>query len=102
MQITVLASGMSSSIDIRQRAIALIEIIERRLPESEKMRLDELRDRNEWEQLNDAEYQELIRYEDMLEQQRAERLSAFMELAKLRDKKEFWSVGHSMPGSASL
>jgi hypothetical protein len=63
----------------------LLEIIQRRLPETEQARLDELRDRCEWGNLTEAEHQELIRYEDRLEQHRVERLEALMELAKLRN-----------------
>jgi hypothetical protein len=63
----------------------LLEIIQRRLPENEQARLNELRDRCEWGNLTEAEHQELIRYEDRLEQHRVERLEALMELAKLRN-----------------
>ena len=62
----------------------LLEVIKRRLPAVEQQRLDELRDRCEWKQLTEAEHEELIRYEDLLEQQRVERLKALIELAKLR------------------
>lgn len=41
--------------------------------------------RCEWGELTEAEHQELIRYEDLLEQHRVERLEALMELAKLRN-----------------
>lgn len=64
---------------------SLLEIIERRLPETEQVRLNELRDRCEWGNLTEAEHQELIRYEDRLEQHRVERLEALMELAKLKN-----------------
>ncbi|MBE9109263.1 hypothetical protein IQ273_07520 [Nodosilinea sp. LEGE 07298] len=63
----------------------LLKIIQRRLPETEQARLDELRDRCEWGDLSEAEHQELIRYEDRLEQHRVERLEALMELARLRN-----------------
>ncbi|PSN12592.1 hypothetical protein C7293_19550 [filamentous cyanobacterium CCT1] len=67
----------------------LLEIIQRRLPEAEQARLNELRDaqraaldgqRCEWGELTEAEHQELIRYEDLLEQHRVERLEALIEL----------------------
>jgi len=63
----------------------LLEIIQRRLPEVEQNRLNELRDRCEWGTLSATEHQELLRYEDSLEQYRVERLEAMMQLAKLRD-----------------
>jgi hypothetical protein len=63
----------------------LLGIIQRRLPETEQARLNELRDLCEWGDLSEAEHQELIRYEDRLEQHRVERLEALMELAKLRN-----------------
>jgi hypothetical protein len=109
-----------SSVDIRQRAISLLEhlpqnkleaivqllevlaepipqssvnpeesrlvgIIQRQLPEGEVTRLNELRQRCEWGELSEAEYQELIHYEDLSEQYRVERLQALMELAQLRN-----------------
>jgi hypothetical protein len=64
---------------------SLLEIIQRHLPETEQARLNELRDRCEWGNLTEAEHQELIRYEDHLEQHRVERLEALMELARLRN-----------------
>lgn len=63
---------------------ALVEIIQRRLPADQQKRLEELRDRCEWGELTLDEQQELIQYEDRLEQWRVERLAALMELAKLR------------------
>ncbi len=63
----------------------LLEVIENHLPEDEQTRLDTLRDRCEWDELSEAEHQELIGYEDLLEQQRVERLEALIELAKIRN-----------------
>lgn len=109
-----------SSVDIRQKAIALVEqlpqsqlaevvqllewlaepisssgasaeetsllaLIQRQLPVSEQARLDELRNRCEWGELDEVEHQELIGYEDRLEQWRVERLEALMQLAQLRN-----------------
>jgi hypothetical protein len=54
-------------------------------PEEEATRLNELRKQCEWGELSEAEYQELIRYEDWLEQHRLDRLQALIELAKLRN-----------------
>jgi hypothetical protein len=43
----------------------------------------DLRDRCEWGELTEAEHQELIDYEDLLEQKRVERLEDLLQLAKL-------------------
>jgi hypothetical protein len=63
----------------------LLEVIENHLPEDEQARLDMLRDNCEWGELSEAEHQELMGYEDLLEQQRVERLEALIELAKIRN-----------------
>lgn len=65
--------------------LALIEVIQRRLPPDEQKRLEELREKCEWGELTDIEHQELIQYEDQLEQWRVERLEALLELARLRN-----------------
>ncbi|NEU84323.1 hypothetical protein [Nostoc sp. UIC 10630] len=65
--------------------LALVEVIQRRLAPNEQKRLEELRKRGEWGELTDMEHEELITYEDQLEQWRVERLEALMELARLRN-----------------
>lgn len=65
--------------------LALVEVIQRRLAPNEQKRLEELRKRGEWGELTDMEHEELIQYEDQLEQWRIERLEALMELARLRN-----------------
>ncbi|MHC0068677.1 hypothetical protein ACWATR_38425 [Nostoc sp. UIC 10890] len=65
--------------------LALVEVIQRRLTPNEQKRLEELRKRDEWGELTDMEHEELITYEDQLEQLRVERLEALMELARLRN-----------------
>lgn len=65
--------------------LALVEVIQRRLAPNEQKRLEELRKRVEWGELTDMEHEELITYEDQLEQWRVERLEALMELARLRN-----------------
>lgn len=62
----------------------LLEVIENRLPEDVRVRLERLRERCEWGQLSEAEHQELVGYEDLQEQHRVERLEALIELAKLK------------------
>ena len=74
----------------------LIDIIQRQLPEGEAIRLKELRERCEWGELSEAEHQELIRYEDSLEQYRIERLQALIELAQLRNL-DLASLNQQMP-----
>jgi hypothetical protein len=65
--------------------LGLLQIIQRRLPQEEQVRLEVLRDRCEWGELTQAEHQELIHYEDLLEQQNACRLEALINLAKLKN-----------------
>jgi hypothetical protein len=65
--------------------VALLEVIQRRLEPDQQKRLEELRDRCHWSELTDIEHEELIQYEDQLEQWRVERLEALMELAKLKN-----------------
>jgi hypothetical protein len=65
--------------------LALVEVIQRRLAPNEQKRLEELRKRGEWGELTDMEHEELITYEDQLEQWRVERLEALMELAVALD-----------------
>ncbi|QLE45517.1 hypothetical protein FD723_35060 (plasmid) [Nostoc sp. C052] len=65
--------------------LALVEVIQRRLAPNEQKQLEELRKRGEWGELTDMEHEELITYEDQLEQWRVERLEALMELARLRN-----------------
>ncbi len=85
VQLLEILSEPTSQSAANAEEASLLEIIQRRLPETEQTRLNELRDRCEWGTLTEAEYQELIRYEDRIEQHRVERLEALMELAKLRN-----------------
>jgi hypothetical protein len=62
----------------------LMQIIQRRLSPEEQNRLDYLREQNEWSELTEAEYQKLLAYEDLLENQNVERIEALMKLAKIR------------------
>jgi len=64
---------------------ALLKVNQWHLPGNEQMRLQELRDRCEWEQLTESEHAELLCYEDLLEQRRVDRLKALIDLAKLRN-----------------
>ncbi len=64
---------------------ALLKVNQWHLPGNEQMRLQELRDRCEWEQLTESEHEELLCYEDLLEQRRVDRLKALIDLAKLRN-----------------
>ncbi|NER25131.1 MAG: hypothetical protein F6J86_39890 [Symploca sp. SIO1B1] len=59
----------------------LLEVIQNHLPEDEQIRLNILRDRCEYGELSEAEHQELIGYEDWLEQRRVEQLEALIKLA---------------------
>jgi hypothetical protein len=70
--------------ELNTEEYSLIQIIQRRLSIEEQKRLDYLREQNEWSELTEAEYQELLAYEDLLENQKVERLEALMKLAKIR------------------
>ena len=63
---------------------ALLQIIGRRLPPDDQKRLNDLRDRNEWDELSPAEYNELLAYEERVESLNVERVRALIELAKIR------------------
>jgi hypothetical protein len=73
-------SGTTSEV----KETALLETIQRRLPPEDQKRLAYLRQRNEAEEITDAEHQELLIYIDRVEQQDAERAEALIKLAQLR------------------
>lgn len=81
--------------------VALVEVIQRRFPPDKQKRLKQLRDQCEWGELTNSEHEELIQYEDQLEQWRVERLQALIALAKLRNidlltlNRQFVSESHS-------
>lgn len=83
----VLAEPISQSSESRSHLeeAQWLAVIERPLTDFDQARLEDLRERCEWCELSEAEHQELIQYEDRLEQDRAERLEALMNLAKLRN-----------------
>jgi hypothetical protein len=64
--------------------ISLRRIIQQR-PTIDQARLDDLRDRNEWATLTNEEHQELIRYEEQLEQYGVDRLQAMIQLAQIKN-----------------
>jgi len=63
---------------------ALLEIIDRRLSPQDRLRLDYLREQNEWGELTEAEYNELLAYVEQVESQDTLRVAALIELAKIR------------------
>lgn len=85
VQLLELLSEPSQSATSNPQEVTLREIIQRHLTPDTQKRLHELRDRCEWGELTDTEQEELIQYEDQLEQWRVERLQALMELAKLKN-----------------
>lgn len=85
VQLLEFLSDSSQQTALNPEEIALVEIIQRHLPQAEQKRLEELRDRCEWGNLTNIEHEELIQYEDQLEQWRVERLQALMELAKRKN-----------------
>lgn len=70
---------------IASQEATLLQIIQHCLPVEAQKRLVDLRDLCEWGKLTEAEHQELIGYEDLLEQHRVERLEALIQLANLRN-----------------
>jgi len=62
----------------------LLQIIQRRLPPDEQMRLDELRQKNEMGELTEAEHSELLAYVERVESEDAERAEALIQLAQIR------------------
>lgn len=63
---------------------ALVQIIQRRLPEDDQNRLAYLRQRNESGEITEAEHQELLAYIDRAERQDVERAEALIQLAQIR------------------
>lgn len=75
----------AQSATVNPEEATFLQAIQHNLPADEQQRLENLRERCEWGELTEAEHQELIRYEDLLEQRRVERLEALMKLAELRN-----------------
>ena len=63
---------------------ALQQIIQN-TPRIDRDRLNDLRNRNEWETLTPEEYQELLTYEEQLESYNSDRLQAMIHLAELKN-----------------
>ena len=65
--------------------LKLIKIIQYRLSVREQEHFDDLRERNEWGELTEAEHCKLIEYIEQIEDRDVERTEALMKLAKLRN-----------------
>jgi hypothetical protein len=63
---------------------ALLDIIQRRIPQQDQTRLAYLRQQNESGTITEPEHQELLGYIEQIEQQDAERAEALIKLAQLR------------------
>ena len=63
---------------------SLLQIIHKRLPEDNQIRLSYLRQRNEDGEITETEHQELLTYVDQVEQQDVERAEALVRLAQIR------------------
>ena len=85
VQLLEFLSEPSQQVTPSSQEDTLLQTVQRHFSADRQRRLEELRDRCEWAELTEDEHQELIRYEDLLEQQNAERLAALIELAKLRN-----------------
>ena len=64
--------------------MTLREIIQK-APAIDRNRLNDLRDRNEWETLTPEELEELLQYEELLETYNVDRLQAMIHLAELKN-----------------
>ncbi|BBD69121.1 hypothetical protein NIES4072_35500 [Nostoc commune NIES-4072] len=84
VQLLEFLSEPSQPATSNDQEVVLLEVIQRHLAFDEQKRLQDLRDRCEWGELTAIEHEELIQYEDRLEQWRVERLQALIELAKLK------------------
>jgi hypothetical protein len=62
----------------------LLKVIQQQ-PAIDRSRLEDLRDRLEYEHLTPEEHQELMQYEDELESHNVDRIEAIMNLAKLKN-----------------
>jgi hypothetical protein len=62
----------------------LMQVIQQQ-PVPDRQRLDDLRDRCEWGHLTPEEHQELMQYEDAIEQHNVDRLQAMIQLAQLKN-----------------
>lgn len=63
----------------------LLKIIQRKLPDRDRERLNYLREQNEWKILLESEYKELIDREDLMEQWTIERLDVLIKLTKMKN-----------------
>ena len=68
-----------------ERETALLQIIHQSLSPEDLEKLDCLRQRCEWDNLTESEYQELLAYEDWLENQNVARLEAIIQLAEIKN-----------------
>ncbi|WP_238360996.1 hypothetical protein [Iningainema tapete] len=78
------ASQQSIGATSKSQEEVLVQIIQRRLPEDDQIRLTYLRQQNESDEITEAEHQELLAYVDQVELEDAERAEALIELAKIR------------------
>ncbi len=70
---------------VEPNEVALLSIVQRRLPPDDQTRLAYLRQLNETGEITEAEHQELLAYVDRVESQDAERAEALIQLARLRN-----------------
>lgn len=78
------ADQVSAAEPVEEQEETLLQIIQRRLPPDEQIRLAYLRQQNEKAEITEAEHQELLAYVNLIEHQDAERAEALIELAQLR------------------
>lgn len=79
------ANQVRSATPPEPNEVALLSIIQRRLPPDDQTRLAYLRKRHETGEITSAEHQELLAYVDRVESQDAERAEALIQLARQRN-----------------
>ena len=61
----------------------LLQVINRRLPQDDQVKLDYLREQNEAGEITELEYQELLAFVSQVENEDAERATAILQLSQI-------------------
>ena len=62
-----------------------MQVLNRRLPQDDQVRLDYLREQNESGEITEVEHQELLAFVSRVENEDAERAAAILQLAQIRN-----------------
>jgi len=68
----------------------LLQVINRRLPQDDQVRLDYLREQNESGEITEVEHQELLAFVLRVENEDAERAAAILKLSQIRNIDPDW------------